>query len=45
MKAKVLGGLLIVTMLIGAMVSAVPASASPPPPDYKPVDVGPEIRG
>lgn len=44
MKAKVLGGFLIVSMLVGAMISAAPAAASPPPPDYKPVDVGPEIR-
>jgi hypothetical protein len=44
MKAKVLGGFLIVSMLVGAMISAVPVAASPPPPDYKPVDVGPEIR-
>jgi len=45
MRGKVLGSLLIVTMLAGAFISAAPAYAGPPPPDYKPVDVGPEIRG
>ena len=44
MRGKVFSGLLIVTMLVGAFVSAAPAAAGPPPPDYKPVDVGPEIR-
>jgi hypothetical protein len=44
MKAKVLGGFLIVSMLVGAMISAVPTAAAPPPPDYKPVDAGPELR-
>jgi hypothetical protein len=44
MKAKVLGGFLIVSMLVGAMISAVPAAASPPLPDYKPVDIGPKLR-
>lgn len=44
MKAKVLGGFLIVSMLVGAMISAAPVEAGPPPPDYKPVDVGPKIR-
>ena len=44
MRAKVLGGIVIFVMLLGALGSAAPAMAGPPPPDYKPVDVGPEIR-
>jgi hypothetical protein len=44
MRGKVFSGLLIVTMLVGAFASAAPAAAGPPLPDYKPVDVGPEIR-
>jgi immune inhibitor A len=42
MKAKWFSTLFIVTMLVISIVPS--ASAAPKPPDYVPVDVGPEIR-
>lgn len=44
MKFKVLSLIAIVTMMAGAFGAAAPAQAAPPPPDYKPVDIGPKIR-
>ena len=44
MKHKFSAMLVIVVLLTGLLVSSVPAAAAPPPPDYRPVDVGPEIR-
>jgi hypothetical protein len=43
MKRKTFSGLMIFVLLLGLLVSALPAGASPPI-DYKPVDVGPELR-
>jgi immune inhibitor A len=45
MKHKVVAVLSVVALLTGLLVAALPVGASPPPPDYRPVDVGPEIRG
>ena len=44
MKHKFSAMLVIVVLLTSLLVSSVPAAASPPPPDYRPVDLGPEIR-
>lgn len=41
MKSKYFVVLIILALLVG---SATLALAAPPPPDYKPVDVGPELR-
>lgn len=35
----------IIAVLLALQVGAMPALAAPKPPDYKPIDVGPEIRG
>ncbi|MFN2113329.1 MAG: hypothetical protein ACK2TT_09450, partial [Anaerolineales bacterium] len=44
MKSRLLAVAVIFVLVAGAFMNAAPAYASPPPPDYKPVDVGPEIR-
>lgn len=43
MKRKMLALLGVLALLV-AMLPAAAVSASPPPPDYRPVDVGPELR-
>ncbi|MGD8996827.1 MAG: immune inhibitor A [Anaerolineae bacterium] len=45
MKRKIYAVLGIFALLSGLLVAALPVGAAPPPPDYKPMDVGPEIRG
>lgn len=44
MKSKLLALFGIVVLMAGTLASAVPVAAGPPPPDYKPMDIGPEIR-
>jgi len=44
MRSKWFGAAMILVLVVGAFASAAPATAAPPPPDYKPVDVGPELR-
>jgi len=36
--------IVILALLMGLAAPLAPASAGPKPPDYKPVDIGPEIR-
>jgi len=43
-RKKVFAVLVIVGLLAAMLSAALPAGASEPPPDYRPVDVGPEIR-
>ncbi len=45
MKTRALNMLMSVAMVVGVLGGATPALAAPKPPDYTPVDVGPEIRG
>jgi hypothetical protein len=45
MKRRVFAVLGIFALLSGLLVAALPVGAAPPGPDYKPMDVGPEIRG
>lgn len=44
MKNRVLSIAVVLALVAGMFVSAAPAYASPPPPDYKPMDIGPVIR-
>jgi len=44
MKNRVLSITIVFALVAGLLVSASPATAGPPPPDYKPVDVGPKLR-
>jgi hypothetical protein len=44
MKHKHFSVLMILALLVGLLGSASLVGAAPPPPDYKPVDVGPELR-
>ena len=44
MKNRLLSIAVVLALVAGLIVSAAPAYASPPPPDYKPVDIGPELR-
>jgi immune inhibitor A len=45
MKARALNVVMSVAMVVAVLGGAAPALAAPKPPDYSPVDVGPEIRG
>jgi hypothetical protein len=44
MKRRIFAVLAVFALLAGLLVSAIPAGASPPPPDYRPMDVGAELR-
>jgi hypothetical protein len=44
MKSKFLAVFGVIVLMAGTLASAVPVAAGPPPPDYKPMDVGPKIR-
>jgi immune inhibitor A len=44
MKHRVVAVLSIVALLTGMLAATIPVGAAPPPPDYRPVDVGPEVR-
>ncbi|MGD8603757.1 MAG: immune inhibitor A [Anaerolineales bacterium] len=44
MKSKFLNAAVALVMVAALFTSAMPASADGPPEDYKPVDVGPELR-
>lgn len=44
MKSRLLAIAVIFVLVAGGLMNAAPAYASPPPPDYKPVDVGPDLR-
>jgi immune inhibitor A len=44
MKVRAMNVLMSVAMVVGILGPAAPALAGPPLPDYKPVDVGPELR-
>jgi hypothetical protein len=43
MKTRLFSLIGIFVLLIGVLPGS--ANAAPPPPDYRPVDVGPEVRG
>jgi immune inhibitor A len=45
MKVRAMNVLMSVAMVVGILGPAAPALAAPKPPDYVPVDVGPQIRG
>jgi hypothetical protein len=44
MKSKFFNAAVALVMVVGLFASAIPGSADGPPEDYKPVDVGPELR-
>lgn len=44
MKRKTFSMLGIIALIAGLIVIAIPVGASPPGPDYRPVDVGPRLR-
>ena len=44
MKSKFFNAAVALVMVVALFASAIPASADGPPDDYKPVDVGPELR-